>query len=165
MREDDDSIETIPDAQSPKDVSPPRLSETGVKAMQGTSDGGNWMERGIVDVPVADLPASEGVNSPEDFDHHITHDDAVESLKRLQDIKPLVDQGYTGDDFYKLDQANRLDYAHGQQRIYDLYYGDDAIRLTKDGDKYDITHGRHRIFAAKELGLKTIPASVVERSK
>ena len=127
------------------------------------SEGSDWVDRGIQDVPVTDLPAPEGVNSPEDFDHHISYDDAVASLQRLEEMKPLIEKGYTSEDFAKLDKAAGLSYEHGRQRIYDLYYGSDAICLNKDGDSYDIVHGRHRIFAAKRLGLKTVPARVIER--
>jgi len=78
-------------------------------------------------------------------------------------MRPQIDAGYTSDDFADLDKAKGLNYEHGQQRVYDLYYGSDPIAVDKDGDKYDIVSGRHRIFAAKELGLDFIPARVKEK--
>jgi hypothetical protein len=122
-----------------------------------------WEDKGVIDVPVANLPDPEGVESPQDFDHHITWEDAQSATKQLPKIQDLVKNGKTGDDFSTEDQAAGLDYAHGKRRVYDLYYGSDPIRLDKDGDHYDIISGRHRIYAAKELGLSTIPARVKEK--
>lgn len=126
---------------------------------EGTSE---WVDRGIQDVPVADLPQPEGVTS-ENFDHHITHDDALNATREYQAMRPLIDEGYTGEDFADRDRAAGLDYEHGQQRIYDLFHGSSPIHVTKDGDQYDIIDGRHRIFAAKELGMESIPAHVKEK--
>ena len=53
------------------------LSKKGQQALRGEineSDG--WIDHGIIDVPVANLPAPEGVSSPADFDHHIQWEDA-----------------------------------------------------------------------------------------
>ena len=122
-----------------------------------------WEDKGIIDVPVNDLPDPEGVESPQDFDHHITWEDAQSATKQLPEIQDLVKNGKTADDFSTQDQAAGLDYAHGKRRVYDLYYGSDPIRLDKDGDHYVIISGRHRIYAAKELGLSAIPAMVKEK--
>jgi hypothetical protein len=40
----------------------------------------------------------------------------------------------------------------------------ERIRLTKIGDKCTVENGYHRLTVAKELGLHSIPASVVEAS-
>jgi len=139
------------------------LTPRGVAAMQGdTKEGRDWVDRGIMDVPVADLPAPEGVSSPADFDHHIAWQDAQTATQQLPEIQKVVRDGKTGDDFYREDQAANLDYVHGKQRTYDLFYGTDAVKLDKVGDQYTIVSGRHRIFAAKDAGLETIPASVSE---
>lgn len=125
--------------------------------------GDHWEDRGIIDVPVADLPQPEGVNGPQDFDHHITYPDAVAASRQLQEMKPQIDGGYKSDDFAALDRKNGLDYAGGRQRVYDLFYGGDPVSVTKDGNKYDIDSGRHRIYIAKEAGYDTIPARVREK--
>ncbi len=160
---------------TPKDTAP--VGPIGVKAMQGdtssaqtaaaTSDTGLpkdvWEDKGIIDVPVANLPDLDGVDSPADFDHHISWEDAQSATKQLPVIQDQVKAGMTGDDFSNEDQVAGLDYAHGKRRVYDLYYGSDPVRLDKDGDQYDIVSGRHRIYAAKTLGLSTIPAWVKEK--
>jgi hypothetical protein len=127
---------------------------------KGTYD---WVDRGMQDTPVDDLPWPEDVNGPEDFNHHITYDDAISATRQLEEIQPSVNRGYTSDDFARLDSEQGLDYSRGQQRIYDLYYGSDPIRLDRDGEDYDIVSGRHRVYAAKVCGLTTVPAHVTEK--
>jgi hypothetical protein len=127
----------------------------------GESD---WVDRGIQDVPVVDLPWPEGINGTEDFNHHIAYDDAIRAAQQLEEMKPLIARGFTSEGFANRDAAAGLDYEHGQQRIYDLYYGNNAIRLNRDGDSYDIISGRHRIYVAKELGIDSVPARVKERT-
>jgi hypothetical protein len=140
------------------------LSVKGIAAAQGEAERkSDWVDHGIIDVQVSDLPDPENVSSPEDFDHHISWEDAQKATKQLPEIQKEVNGGKTGDDFYDEDQAAGLDHSEGKKRIYDLYYGSDPVRLDKVGDQYDIVSGRHRIFAAKELGLDTIPARVREK--
>lgn len=141
---------------------PPWAQEPATPAA-AENEGARWEDRGIIDVPVADLPQPEGVNGPQDFDHHITYPDAVAASRQMQAMKPQIDGGYKSDDFAALDKKNGLDYANGQQRVYDLFYGSDPVSVTKDGNKYDIDSGRHRIFIAKEAGYDTIPARVREK--
>lgn len=161
--------DTRPEAESPAELSEgyprERLSSGGIARMQGkVSDAGReWKDLGIIDVPVANLPKPDGADGPQDFDHHISYPDAIAASRQLPDLQEQVRAGKTGDDFWADDQAAGLDYAHGRQRLYDLYYGSDPVRLDKVGDQYDIVSGRHRIFAAKELGLATIPAHVREK--
>lgn len=123
----------------------------------------DWIDRGIQDTPVGDLPWPEGINGPEDFGHHITYDDATSATRQLEQIQPLVNRGYSSEDFARLDSEEGLDYSSGRQRTYDLYYGGDPIRLDKDGDSYDIVSGPHRVYAAKVCGLTTVPAHVTEK--
>jgi hypothetical protein len=163
MAEEKEIKDVPPEIQPPKDIEA-NLTPKGIAAMQGdTKAGKDWVERGIVDVPMADLPSPEGVSSPADFDHHIAWQDAQSATKQIPEIQKAVKDGKTGDDFFREDQAANLDYAHGKQRTYDLFYGSDAVKLDKVGDQYTIVSGRHRIFAAKDAGLETIPARVSEK--
>jgi len=121
--------------------------------------------RGFFDVPVADLPDPEGVGSPADFDHHITWENAKSAALLLPQIQQEIANGKTGDDFAMEDLAAGLDWQNGKKRVYDLFYSNnEPIRLEKGGNGYSITSGRHRIYAAKAVGLHTIPAKVVETS-
>jgi hypothetical protein len=92
-------------------------------------------------------------------------DEMREGLNRLERMKPLIDSGAgaSSDYWREFDQTQSLDYEHGYQRIYESFYGNDAIRLNKDGDQWDIVNGRHRIFLAQEMGIKTVPAHVIEK--
>lgn len=143
----------------------PPWAEAPTQGAQKPNEGVNWEDKGIVDVPVKDLPRPDGVNSPQDFNHHISYPDTVEAFDELQKMKPLIDKGYTGDNFALIDRESGVDYANGQQRFYDLFYGNDAIKVNKDGNQYDIINGRHRIFVAKEKGYDSIPAHVTEKIK
>ncbi len=134
-----------------------------VQTSSGVNEGVHWEDRGIINVPVVDLPRPDGINRPQDFNHHISYPDTVRAMDELQQMRPPIEKGYTGDDFALADRANGVDYVNGQQRVYDLFYGNDAIKLDKDGNHYDIVNGRHRIFVAKEKGYDFIPARVTEK--
>jgi hypothetical protein len=145
---------------------PEKLSPSGMASMQGDARvNSDWVDKGMVDVPVSELPEPEGVSGPENFDHHISWEDAQAATKKLPEIQEQVHNGKTGDDFSASDQAKGLEYKDGDRRIFDLYYGSDPVKLDKDGSEYTIVSGRHRIFAAKEAGLETIPAWVTEKVK
>ena len=80
-------------------------------------------------------------------------------------MQPVIEsgEGDNSDYWAAVDQKARLDYAHGDQRIYEAFYGQDAIRVTWDGSRYDIINGRHRIWLAKHAGLETLPVHLIER--
>ena len=82
-----DSIENK-DVKTPENIEPPGdapPSPAAIRSMQGgDADGSDWVDRGIVDVPVKDLPMPEGVSGPEDFNHHISWEDAKSAAERLQ---------------------------------------------------------------------------------
>jgi hypothetical protein len=135
--------------------------------MQGEADAptpGDWVDRGIQDVAVADLPEPEGVEDASDFEK-VSPEEMQAGLARLQEMKPVIDSGEGANTDYwrEFDRKQGLAYPDGYQKVYDSFYGHDAIRLNKDGDQYDIINGRHRIFIAKQMGIGTVPARVVER--
>jgi len=121
-----------------------------------------WKVPGFIDVPVSDLPNPEGVNSPADFDHHISWENAKSAALLLPQIQQEIASGKTGDDFALEDLAAGLDWEHGKKRVYDLFYSaNEPVRLEKNGNTYNITSGRHRVYVAKAVGLHTIPAQVI----
>ena len=163
MSEEKEIKDVPPEIHTPKD-NEAGLTSRGVAAMQGDSKAGSdWVDRGIVDVPVADLPDPEDVSSPADFDHHIAWQDAQSATKQLPEIQKAVKEGKNGDDFYQEDKAANRDPLHGKYRVHQLYYGSDPVAVEKMGNQYNILSGRHRIFAAKDAGLETIPARVSEK--
>lgn len=152
------------------------LGPAGMKAVQGESvpeassppggppAPGDWVDRGIQDVPVADLPEPEGVEDASDFEK-VSPEKMQVGLTRLQEMKPVIDSGEGANTDYwrEFDRQRGLAYPDGYQKVYESFYGQDAIRLDKDGDQYDIINGRHRIFMAKQMGIGTVPARVIEK--
>jgi len=124
----------------------------------------DWVEKGIQDVPVDKIDVSTSyVKNEADF-KKVSHQDMAKGMQTLQgEIRPAVSNGADGEYFYQLDQQRGLDYAHGSQRVYEAFYGQEPIRLEKIGDRYNVTNGYHRLFVAKEMGIETIPASVIEK--
>jgi hypothetical protein len=137
-----------------------------IEAIQGEKDvpgEGEWVDRGIQDVPVEEVDLSDSpVQDTDDF-RKVSHAEMVEGFRKLQEeVRPAVAQGAEGDYFSRLDQERGLDYEHGYRRVYDAFYGDDAIRLDKVDDTYTVVNGYHRLAVAQELGLRTVPARVIE---
>jgi hypothetical protein len=92
--------------------------------------------------------------------------DIFEGLEKLDSIiLPAIRQGRCPAYFSRLDGEQGMDYEHGYRRIYDAYYGPDAIMLRKVGDLYEIVNGYRRIFVAAILGMESIPARVLEQSR
>jgi len=123
-----------------------------------------WVEVGIQNVPVDKIDLSDTyINGPEDF-KKVSHDEVVRGIRTLQsEIRPAVENGADKEHFRNLDHQRGLEYPNGSQRIYESFYGQDAIRLDKIGDRYLVENGYHRLYVAKELGLDTIPARVIEK--
>lgn len=130
-----------------------------------TRDGSQeWVDRGVLDVPVADLPNPDGIEGSTDF-HKLSAPEMKAGLARLEEMKPAIasGKGASSDYWAEHDRQHGLDYAHGYQRVYEAFYGNDAIRLTNDGKQYDIVNGRHRVWLAKRMDVKDLPARVIER--
>ena len=135
---------------------------------QPALSGSAWVEKGICNTPIKDILKQidfneSHVKEAKDFGK-VAHETMLEGFRKLQEVVlPAVEQGADGDYFAKLDQEQGLQYEHGYERVYDAFYGDDAIRVNKMGEKYDVINGYHRLFVAKELGLETLPIQIVER--
>ena len=159
-------LAAAPPAAAPLSPSPPSAG-TGAgitPSYQGGGGGGPlpWVDTGIqmVDLDLIDLSDSP-VADTGDF-HKVSAQEMQEGLRKLQDVvAPAVAQGADGDYFSRLDAAQGLDYAHGYRRIYDAFYGQDCIRLDKVGDRYQVVNGYHRLFLARQMGMKTLPARVI----
>ncbi len=123
-----------------------------------------FTDRGIVDVPVADLPQPEGIAGRQDFEK-ISPEEMAAGFSKLEAMKPYIDSGVgRNSDYWRaVDQANGVSYPDGYQKIYEVFYGDGAVRVYKTGDEYSIDKGRHRIAVAKALGLSSMPVHLHER--
>ena len=123
-----------------------------------------WIEKGIQSVDLSQLPEVEGVNGPDDF-HKVSMEDMEKGLKKLDFIINVINQGMGTVSSYwaNIDAQKKLSYANGYQRVYEAFYGNEPIRIEKDGNNYSITNGRHRIWLANKMGINSLPASIVEK--
>lgn len=123
-----------------------------------------WVDEGIHDVPVASLPEPEGIAGEDDF-QKITAEEMRAGIERLQEMKPAIEsgEGANSDYWAEVDAANGLSYSEGYRRVYDAFYGHDAIRIVDNNGELDIVNGRHRIWLAEEMGIETIPARIIRR--
>ncbi|MEW6277167.1 MAG: hypothetical protein AB1758_00990 [Candidatus Eremiobacterota bacterium] len=119
-----------------------------------------WEDSGIRQVRLADLP----VVDPGAFEK-VTMEEMRTGLETLQSMLPEIESGQGSTSGYWADRDRQagLSTPEGRERIFDAFFGDSAIRLEKDGDTYDIVNGRHRIWLARQMGLQSLPARVVER--
>ena len=123
-----------------------------------------WMELGIQDVEIHKLPNIEEITGEKDFGK-VPKDVMEAGIKRYSEMKQIIDSGEGNHREYweKIDKEKGLEYSNGYQRIYESFHGSDPIRIERDGDKHTIINGRHRVWLAKQMGIKTLPASIVER--
>lgn len=141
----------------------PPSSQQAITGAYPTAMGG-WVDTGIQMVSIDQINLSDSpVANTGDF-HKVSAQEMVEGFRKLQDrVAPAVAHGADADYFSQLDATQGLDYAHGYRRIYDAFYGQGAIRLDKIGDRYQVINGYHRLFLARQLGIKTLPAQVIAR--
>lgn len=120
-----------------------------------------WIDEGIHQVPVHELPPPEGITSAADF-QKVSETEMRAGIRRLQEMRPTIEAGAgaSSDYWREFDKTHGLEYAHGYQRVYDAFFGMDAIKVTADGKKYDIVNGRHRIWLAQQMGIDYLPMRV-----
>jgi hypothetical protein len=139
--------------------------DTDEPTISGSTDPpGRWIDRGIQNVCVADLPEPDGISGPDDF-KKVSQAVMQAGILRLQEMLPMIEggEGKNSDYWAQIDQQRGLDYENGYQRIYEAFYGNSAIKLERIGNQYAIINGRHRLWLAKQMGIMSLPVQVVER--
>jgi len=98
-------------------------------------DSRKWVERGVVMVDVANLPVPEDISDASDF-QKVPIDDMRAGLAKLQEMLPIIESGVGASKDYwaKIDSERGLEHPDGYLRIYEAFYGHDAIRVEKSGD-------------------------------
>ena len=123
---------------------------------------------GVTDIPL-DKVNLTGVDSPADFRSPDQYAGMYREAKMLDQMQPALAQGADADTFDAWDKANQIgnsstdSYVRGYTDVYHTYYdGSEVVAVERRPDgTYDVTNGRHRIFAARQAGLSTIPAKVL----
>lgn len=131
------------------------------RAVPPISERVRWIDDGIQSVPVRELPPPEGITSAADF-QKVPETEMRAGIHRLQEMQSAIEggAGASSDYWREFDITRGLEYANGYQRVYDAFFGMDAIKVTFDGEKYDIVNGRHRIWLAQEMGIDYLPMRV-----
>lgn len=124
-----------------------------------------WVDDGIETLAVKDMPDPEGINGASDF-YKISMEDMKQGLLRFQEMLPVITEGKgaSSDYWAKIDAEKGIDHANGYQRVYDAFFGNDAIKVTFDGKSYDIINGRHRIWLAKQMGIDSLPMNITRKA-
>jgi hypothetical protein len=72
-------------------------------------------------------------------------------------------RGMTRDDFVARDEAQGAGPLRRSTDVYDMFLGDDRIRVSKRADgSFDVVGGRHRLEIARDLGIGSLPAQVYQ---
>lgn len=79
-------------------------------------------------------------------------------------VRPGVANGMTRTDFEARDTGRDAPPLRRSAAVFDMFMGDtDRLRVTRRPDgSLDVTNGRHRIAVARELGIKSLPAEVID---
>lgn len=124
-----------------------------------------WVDEGIRQVAVNGFERPEGITGQGDF-KKISMDEMRSGILRLQDMWPTIENGVGDNSDYwaNYDKKHNLAYNNGYQRVFDAFFGMDAIKVTFDGERYDIVNGRHRIWLAKNMGIDYLPMRLTRKS-
>lgn len=77
-------------------------------------------------------------------------------------VAPGIARGQTRQDFAERDGARNAPPLRRTADVYDLFTGDSRIVLSRRGDgSLDVVNGRHRIEAARDLGIQSLPARII----
>lgn len=150
----------LPAAQVTGGVSRPSLGmPSGVPAAGGPEPIGST---GMVVVPLSAIDTTQStVAGPASF-QKVSYPEMQRGLNVLDEVVlPSVRAGADGDYFSRLDEARGVPYGQGTRRVYDAFFGDSAVLLNRVGNRYTVTNGQHRIFLARELGMTSLPARVL----
>ena len=105
---------------------------------------------------------------PPDFGDPQKYNALCREAQMLGQMQPALSQGANVEMFHGWDQANQIghyspdQYVRGYADVYHSYHGDEAVALDPKPDgTYDILNGRHRVVAARDVGLFQIPARIV----
>ena len=122
---------------------------------------------GITNVELDCINATD-TKSAADFEDPQKYAGMRREAEMLKQMEPALEQGADVETFHSWDQANQIghyspaNYVRGYADAYHSYHGSEAVAVEPQADgSYNVLNGRHRIVAARDAGLKKIPAKIV----
>lgn len=120
-------------------------------------DGFEWVALDEIDL-VAEL---DGIRSPADYTK-VSYDDMQRGMELLRTgVLPAIQANPSrGVDYFRfLDEQNHRSGPTALGNVYSAFFGGDAIKLDRrEGERFSVTNGRHRLHLAQTLGWDAIPA-------
>lgn len=117
---------------------------------------------------IDDRLIDELVKSREDFRKY-SFEQIADGFERLeQTVRPGYEAGLRKEDFEMMDIEQGLSGPDGYAEIFTAYYDaiQDPIRLEMEDGKYtNISAGAHRLYAARALGVESLPGLVTNISR
>jgi hypothetical protein len=104
-------------------------------------------------------PVNEGWKTTKDGGGGTNRSDIDSGLDHTRDVKAGLDKGFEQEDF---DRLRRSSDPQGKAvgDAHSMFWGDDPITVTKEGDQFSTDDGRHRLAAAQDRGERSLPMRV-----
>lgn len=121
-----------------------------------------WMPPGFAMVSLSLIDdGDDGVTSESEFGKNYTPRDLEWAHHAFLDVvAPTLGAGMGIDDLRARDAAEGRVGTRSYADTYSGFLSDSAIKLDADGDGFRVLNGRHRIWVARRLGLREVPARV-----
>lgn len=122
---------------------------------------GTWPKEWVEDVDIRKIRI-EGVDPEwEATTKGYSRAEMRQMARDLGRIQELRKGGYTDDDFFRMrESTNPHEQRLANSSSYFYSEGISSIEIERDGDEWVVERGRHRAWAAKEVGLESVPAVV-----
>jgi len=88
-------------------------------------------------------------------------------LKKLLTIQKAIKKDikcHSKDYWENFDNKNGTSSFVSYKKVYESFYVNKPIKIVKDGKNYSIDDGNHRVWVAQKMGIKKLPAVIIERN-
>lgn len=140
-------------------IAPTTVSPVGNRGFDGSS-----LPDGLTEVDIDEIDYSDNPIIAEAGKGGAKHSDYVWATETwVKVVAPGMARGQNREDFVHRDAARNAPPLRRTADVFDLFTGDSRIVLARRGDgTMDVINGRHRIEAARELGIQWLPARIVQ---
>jgi len=134
----------------------------GAPAAALTESSGAPLPGSVSIVSLSDIDDSDSPITGSQSFEKITYGDAQWCAEALADVVlPAIQRGKDREYLAARDRAENRPTSSSYARVFDLYFRDNAIKLTATADgRYAVVDGYHRIWIARQAGLTHLPARV-----